>query len=526
MFRSRTLLPALLALVLAALGSLLVAPSASADSQLLCTGFRGCAQAGYSNAGYARNYQEMWWRMYAGHNCTNYVAYRMVRAGMSTTRPWSGSGNASNWGVALADRTDRRPIVGSVAWWSSGHVAYVEAVVDTDTVVLSEDHYGGDFDWRVVTRGSGSWPTGFIHLRDVRVASLIRPDLADDPDPIPQVGVALSALPGSWSRPADYRYQWYAGSEPISGATAATFVPTPDQVGLPLQVRVRARAFGYLTGTRRTVVSAQTAPGVMAPTTEPAITGLAKVTGTLTVSGAGWAPVPDQVAVQWLADGVPISGATGTTFSPGPDQLGAIITAAVTGTRTGYQNATQVSAGTDPVLPENLEVVTEPRLRGRPITGRTLRVDLGEITPAAEAAFTWLRDGVPIPDATGPSYQLGEGDPGHWVSVRVTYSRPGYTSVVRTLERGTRVQSIAQVRLVSLEHRQVTVRMRALDVDQVRGTVSLVNAGGRTVTGTLRNGQVSFVADWIRTGDRSYTVLYSGSRKVLAASRVRAVSVR
>ena len=78
-------------------------------SAYLCTGYVGCENAGYPSAGYAANNDRMYWRMYSGHNCTNYVAYRMVKAGMSTERPWSGSGNGHNWGVRDAQITDEQP---------------------------------------------------------------------------------------------------------------------------------------------------------------------------------------------------------------------------------------------------------------------------------------------------------------------------------------------------------------------------------------------------------------------------------
>src|ERR671912_95046 len=62
----------------------------------------------------------MYWRMYSGHNCTNYVAYRLIENGMPNVRPWDGSGNATNWGVAMSRITDSTPTVGSVAWWKAG----------------------------------------------------------------------------------------------------------------------------------------------------------------------------------------------------------------------------------------------------------------------------------------------------------------------------------------------------------------------------------------------------------------------
>jgi surface antigen len=95
----------------------LVGPVQAISSGYLCTGYTACKNAGYPSAGYAANNHKMYWRMYSGHNCTNYVAYRMVKAGMPNVRPWSGSGNATNWGVAMRNITDQQPRVGAVAWW-------------------------------------------------------------------------------------------------------------------------------------------------------------------------------------------------------------------------------------------------------------------------------------------------------------------------------------------------------------------------------------------------------------------------
>jgi hypothetical protein len=102
----------------------------------------------------------------------------MVTSGLPNTRPWSGTGNAYNWGRANAARTDRTPAVGAVAWWkagvkgagSLGHVAYVEQVVSATEIVVSEDNWGGNFDWHRVKQASG-WPSGFIHFTDARAGS-------------------------------------------------------------------------------------------------------------------------------------------------------------------------------------------------------------------------------------------------------------------------------------------------------------------------------------------------------------------
>ena len=46
-------------------------------------------------------------------------------------------------------------------------MAYVERVISTTEIVISEDSWGGDFAWRRIVKGSGSWPSGgFIHFKD------------------------------------------------------------------------------------------------------------------------------------------------------------------------------------------------------------------------------------------------------------------------------------------------------------------------------------------------------------------------
>lgn len=159
-----------------ALGALVMvgfaAPARAAEWVVLCTGYNSCAAAGYSHAGYATANGTSYWSQYSGHNCTNYVAYRMIKNGMSTTRPAGAIGYARDWGRNFASQTNDTPAVGSIAWWdtsfsSTGHVAYVEKVVSSSEVLISEDNWGGDFKWRKVTRTGGRWPQGFIHLKDV-----------------------------------------------------------------------------------------------------------------------------------------------------------------------------------------------------------------------------------------------------------------------------------------------------------------------------------------------------------------------
>jgi surface antigen len=170
-------------------GAALAVPADAVTGTRLCHGYDDCRARGYSDHGYEVNGGGSYWNMYVGHNCTNYVAFRLVQGGMSNLRPPADPGQSNArlsaylWGLVYASRTDSTPKVGSVAWWGSGaagsigHVAYVEQV-DADSITVSEDSSSGnDFDWKRITRGAG-WPTGFIHFNDGHHADAPMPSTA------------------------------------------------------------------------------------------------------------------------------------------------------------------------------------------------------------------------------------------------------------------------------------------------------------------------------------------------------------
>ena len=351
-------------------GALTAAP-ASAYAQILCTTYSGCNQLGMSDSGYGAASGTSYWRMYSGHNCTNYAAYRMVKSGMPNVRPWSSDGNASNWGIANASITNDVPAVGAVAWWnanvppagSAGHVAYVEQVVSPDEIIVSQDSWGGTFSWSDITRTSGRWPSGFVHFNDVPLLNTVKPAISG----VAKVGSTLKASSGTWS-PSNptLSYRWRADGLRISGATGPTFTPTDAEQGKAITVRVVASKLGYPT---TAVVSAPTAavlPGQITNSAAPTVTGDPTVDETLTASAGGWSPDPADVSFQWRADGTPIDGATDATLTQGPDLLGKRITVSVTASRPGYTNVSATSASTAPVAAGTFTVSQAPVMTGSP----------------------------------------------------------------------------------------------------------------------------------------------------------------
>lgn len=186
-------------------------------------------------------------------------------------------------------------------------------------------------------------------------------------------------------------------------------------------------------GTGRVRDGARTAGGTAGPpptaaplnTSVPTISGSPNVGSTLTGSDGAWSgyPLPTYTR-QWNKDGVAISGATGSTYTPVSGDIGGVITFTVTATNGIAPDASATSAGTAavtsaPVAPAN---TVAPSISGSPNTGQTLTANNGTWTgnPAPTFAYQWNRGASPISGATGSTYVIVSGDEGSTLSVTVT----------------------------------------------------------------------------------------------------------
>ena len=201
---------------------------------------------------------------------------------------------------------------------------------------------------------------------------------------------------------------------------------TPDLVDQALLVKVTATRTGYQPGTAKSTRSPAVRPGTLAVQTQPSIVGTPRVGETLTLGEAAWSPAPSATTVQWLADGRPIDGATGSSLEITPELVDQRISVEQTATAPGYETSDLTTPATAKVKPGRI-VVSEPyALRGATRVGRTLTVQPGVVAPAdAEASYQWTRDGKPIAGATASSYTLTADDVGHQVDVAVGLARRG-----------------------------------------------------------------------------------------------------
>lgn len=530
------LLSRFLCLVLASgLGMTVLVSPASATWTVYCTGYSGCARAGLSDAGYGQSSRSTYWRMYAGHNCTNYVAYRMVRSGLPNVRPWTGDGNAMSWGVAEQRLTTSVPAVGAVAWWrayahpagSVGHVAYVERVLSPTEIVVSQDSWGGDFSWARITRSSGSWPSGFIHLNDVRLRNTSPPLVTGTP----KVGSRLTASTGAWTpSPSTVGYRWQADGSTIAGATGSTLNLTAALQGKAVSVVATASRTGYPSASATSGRTRAVASNVLSNVVRPALTGRPQVGSTLTASPGLWTPSAATWNYRWTSGGKAVPGATAATLAIGPALVGKVLSVTVTASRAGFQHVSATAPGTAPVAPGTITVTRAPVITGTARPGRFLHLSPGSYSPAAATVSSvWRRAGGPLVSTDPTTYRLSTADLGRRLVVRTTVTSPGYAPLRATTWPPSRVRALPHLSVAArtLDRRvRLGIAVSAAGVNRVVGQVQVRWRGRLLEVLTLHGGTTTTTLPALPAGTRRIHVRYSGSLAVSARSVSRLVQVR
>ncbi len=247
----------------------------------------------------------------------------------------------------------------------------------------------------------------------------------------PQVGVQLSASSGTWSPAGTYEYRWFAGGTRIADSDSPTFTPSAAELGKQISVKVVSRLDGYTTQLAASAVSSPVAPGQFRVTSAPTISGTPQVDQVLTAGPGSWTPA-GRIHLQWMADGKPIDGATGTTYKVRPADLRTAITLRVTATQTGYDDAVASSAPTAPIAPGTFLNTREPTVVGTAQVGVPLNADKGTWTPKASIAYQWVVGTAEVPGATSSSFTPRPQDVGKPVEVEILASRPGYLTALVT----------------------------------------------------------------------------------------------
>ncbi|TQK70057.1 carboxypeptidase regulatory-like domain-containing protein [Nocardioides sp. SLBN-35] len=271
-------------------------------------------------------------------------------------------------------------------------------------------------------------PTSSTSPQSARVThGLIAATTSPSVSGVTRVGEELSVDPGTWNT-ADLSlaYQWLRDGEPI-GATGATYRLRAADLEHRISVRIDATRADYDPGFATTAEVGPIAPGQFTSVAAPAVEGTPQVGVRLTIAGNGWDPTPEETAYQWLRDGTPIAGATGTSYVPGPVDVDGRIAVEVSVSSDAYEPAVLRSVESAPVALGALDNTAVPEVSGTARVGETLSATAGGWAPdGVTTTYQWRRDGAPIPGATAATYPLVPADANARITVAVTATLAGY----------------------------------------------------------------------------------------------------
>ena len=253
-------------------------------------------------------------------------------------------------------------------------------------------------------------------------------------DGLEEVGNTLRVSPGDWiPTPTSFEYQWLRDGEPIEDANAATYTLVGDDAETAISAEVTGIKLGYEPTMMTTDETEAIELGTLTATPAPTITGTARVGSPLTASAGTWLPRPVDLAYQWMSDGEDIDEATETQYTPTAEDLGAVISVRVEGSKLGYVTEEMTSDDTAEVVEGILKATPVPTISGTVRVGNTLTAQTGTWRPTdVELAYQWKRGTTNITSATAATYALVAADAGATISVRVTGSLEAYTDVIKT----------------------------------------------------------------------------------------------
>jgi len=169
-----------------------------------------------------------------------------------------------------------------------------------------------------------------------------------------------------------------------------------------------------------------TVPVIAAPV--PTIAGTIRVGGALTVTTGIWTPAPVALKYQWLRNGKNISGATKTKYTLVAADALANISVRVTGSKTGFTSVVTTSEAS--AVAKGVIVGKTPKITGTAKVGRTLTAAVGTWRPSGVTMkYQWYKNGVKISGAQKKTFKVRSGDAGKKITVRVSGSKTGYTSL-------------------------------------------------------------------------------------------------
>jgi hypothetical protein len=269
-------------------------------------------------------------------------------------------------------------------------------------------------------------------------------------------GRQLTALSGTWagSGAIAYTFRWArcdangARCNPIRGATSPTYKLVARDVGRTIALTVEATdETGTVAAYASLVGPIAEAKPLLVSTGRPLVVGDPVQGKVLQVGTGTWSPTPARVTYSWLrCNGNGricslISGATGSTYTLGPSDVGRSLVALV---HASFGRTTQaaLSTATRTAVAASLRgptPLTGPTVAGTPMQGEQLTASTGTWSGVGDLryAYQWYRCNASgarcstIRGATGATYRLAARDVGRTLGLTVRATDATGTHPVR-----------------------------------------------------------------------------------------------
>jgi hypothetical protein len=163
-------------------------------------------------------------------------------------------------------------------------------------------------------------------------------------------------------------------------------------------------------------------------TVAPTVIGAAKVGETLTAHVGKWTPAP-ALSYAWKQVGSNTVLGTEPTYVPTATDVAHPLTVTVTASKDGHQTTLRTSVATAVVVVGTFAATPTPVIYGTKKVGSGLRADAGDWPEEVTLSYAWKRVGSVAVLASTPRYTVVAGDVGKKLTVTVTATRAGYTSV-------------------------------------------------------------------------------------------------
>ena len=168
-----------------------------------------------------------------------------------------------------------------------------------------------------------------------------------------------------------------------------------------------------------------------APLTEatPTISGSGAFGTALTGNAGTWANSPT-LGVRWYRNGVPTAD-TDSSYAIAASDIGKELSFRVVATKPGFNKSTVDSTAVT-VTVGTISPSGTAKISGTAKVKKTLTASATGWMSGVSVGYQWLLNGASISSATNSKYKLAKSDKGKRISVRISLSKVGYTSVTAT----------------------------------------------------------------------------------------------